>query len=403
MYFIGKTLNDKKTGYMASIITAISSFNIYFAQEVRLYSLLFLFSALMILFFIKISNSIKNNNSLLKNFNFYMFFLFNALICFTHTLGIIFSAISIFTLIYFYCKEKQNIDIKKIIITSIPFLIVILITIPILTNSAFSRNLSQFWSPFSLSKIVFTLTDYFSPIQTNMSNSPDRILPYIFLKHKLNFNFIFFAIIPTIIALFSIIKSILTRNKVLNLLLLSSFLYFLFLILLSFIGKMVLSTKYSVEMYPVLIIAISIGLLSINNVKIKQMIIISFIGINLFYLLTSPTSASKLTRQEGHLAVVKLLENSRLKPTDKVILTYYDVDKFQRYLTDDDKYNFISINKFNFNNVMFNNNNYFETINNGKILYKDYFNEFPNQKLVDNIKYTYLNDIKKGEKVGLIV
>ena len=61
MYFIGKE-NDENTGLTCAGITAISSFLIYYSQEVRLYSVLFLFSALSLLYTIKcIKNPIKKN------------------------------------------------------------------------------------------------------------------------------------------------------------------------------------------------------------------------------------------------------------------------------------------------------------------------------------------------------
>ena len=47
-------------------------------------------------------------------------------------------------------------------------------------------------------------------------------------------------------------------------------------------------------------------------------------------------------------------------------------NKFERYI-DKNLYDFYSVNKFNFNYVMFNNENYDETIHQGKFLYRNYF------------------------------
>ena len=80
----------------------------------------------------------------------------------------------------------------------------------------------------------------------------------------------------------------------------------------------------------------------------------------------------------------KLDENS-----DFILLTYYDKDKFERYLTPKDKYRFHSINKFNFNYFLYDNSNYFQVIKEGKSLYKDSFKEFPNKKITDYTKYTF--------------
>ena len=400
MYRIGCKLKDIKTGLLTAFITAISSFNIYFAQEVRLYSILFLFSALVVLYFIKVC---KENTKL----SLLIYFTFNALLCATHTLGLIFSFFNISALIYYEIKHKDNIKnifsgFKEIIKYTLPVIIAIILLTPLLISIAFSKSLSQFWSDFSFSKIIFTFIDYFSPLQTNISTSPDSILPFIYAHSKVNYSFIIFALIPLIICLAAIINAIREKDKVLNLLLISAFSFFAVLILLSISGKMVLSTKYSIEMYPILIAAVSIGLLSINKRSMKLFLITLLLGINLFYIAESPTSAPKLTRSEGHRAVVELIKNSRLKQNDIVILTYYDIDRFKRYFPTEFNYKFVSINKFNFNYIMFNNENYYQTIHYGKTLYKEYFETFPNDILQ---KYSYdkfKTQTKKGDKIGLI-
>ena len=82
MYFTGKERDDN-TAYLCAGFTALSSFLIYYSQEVRLYSILFLFSALTLLYTIKvIKNPVK------KNFIFCA--IFNFLIIFTHTIGFVF-------------------------------------------------------------------------------------------------------------------------------------------------------------------------------------------------------------------------------------------------------------------------------------------------------------------------
>ena len=214
MFFVGKEAKNIQLGLLCSFLTAISSFNIYFAQEVRLYSLLFLFSSLILLFFIRITKKQSAQNYIL-------YFVFNALVCAIHTLGIIFSFINILTLFIFLYRKNELFkhSIKNIISVLkyiAPFLFVIVIISPFLYTIAFSNSLSQFWSGFSLSKIVFNLIDYFSPIQTNIINSPDTIMAYIFKNGNLNYIFIIFAIIPTIVALIGISYALNEKNNVIN-------------------------------------------------------------------------------------------------------------------------------------------------------------------------------------------
>jgi uncharacterized membrane protein len=54
MYFLGKELISVRAGMYASLLTAVLPFHIYYSQEVRPYSLLFLLSVLSYLFFIRL-------------------------------------------------------------------------------------------------------------------------------------------------------------------------------------------------------------------------------------------------------------------------------------------------------------------------------------------------------------
>lgn len=400
MFFVGKELKNEKLGLLTALLTSISSFNIYFAQEVRLYSLLFLFSSLTLLFFIR---TIKEQSKI----NFTLYFILNSAICALHTLGIIFSFFNIFGLIYilYNYNKKYNNKLSKlvsIIKYILPFLFVILLISPFLFTIATSHSLSQFWSEFSISKILFNLIDYFSPIQTNIVNSPDTFYTYIIHNKKINYIFIIFAIIPCFLMITALISAIKEKNTIINTLLCSSLLFFIILSIFSILGKMILITKYSSEIYPILILTCAYGILTSGYEKLKKLIIIIFIILNLFYLINSNDSAPRRTRSEGHLAVVKLLETSRLKAGETVLLTYYDADKFERYLKSKNEYNFYSINKFNFNYFMYNDENYYETIKYGKVIYKNDFKEFPNKNIDKYIKDNFTSKIKKGDRIGIV-
>ncbi len=400
MFFVGKETKNKKLGLLCSFLTAISSFNIYFAQEVRLYSLLMLFCSLSLIFFIKLEKMQSAKNYIL-------YFSTNALICATHTLGIIFSFFNILTLFILLYKEnkifkEKTQNIIEILKYIFPFLLVVILISPFLITVAFSNSLSQFWSNFSISKILFCFIDYFSPIQTNIVNAPDTIWAYISQYGKLNYIFILFAILPSIIGIIGIYRGLKERNTTINYYFISALLFFISLITLSIFGKIILITKYCCEIYPILILVFALGLISIQKEFIKKFIIIIFVFLNIFYLITSTDSAPQRTRSEGHLAVVTLLENSRLKHNDIVLLTYYDKDKFERYLNKNNNYNFYSINKFNFNYFMFNNPNYYETIHQGKNIYRNYFKEFPNNIILKYVQDNFNSKMQKGDRIGII-
>ena len=391
MFFVGKELKNEKTGILCALLTSISSFNIYFAQEARLYSLIFLFTSLTILFFIKTTKEYSNKNLLL-------FFTLNALVCATHTLGIIFSFFNILILSSYFYSNKIKINLKY----TIPFIAIFIIICPLLFIIATSRNLSQFWSEFSISKIFCTFIDYYSPIIVNLQNTYSSLISYFYKDGIVNNAFIIFGFVPTTIGLIGLIKSIFEKDKILNMLILNAGLFFVTLVVLSILGKIVLITKYSIEIYPVLILATAIGFLSIKKEFLKKALIILFIGLNLFYLLNSPDSAPKRIRPEGNKAVVDLIKKSNLKTTDTIFLTYYGKDRFERYLENKNDYNFISINKFNFNYPLFNGENYFEIVKNGKASHKDFFAEYPNKTIEKYIENNILNKMEYGDRVGFV-
>jgi len=53
IYFLAKECEDKKTALFAALLTAINYFHIYYSQELRFYSMAFLFATLSYLFFIR--------------------------------------------------------------------------------------------------------------------------------------------------------------------------------------------------------------------------------------------------------------------------------------------------------------------------------------------------------------
>lgn len=400
MYLAGKETKNKHFGYLCAFITAISSFLIYFAQEVRLYSLLFLFTSLSVYYTIKVFKKPDKINMISQ-------FLSCMLIVLTHTLGIIYVFLVLTFTVYYTVdnlrpEKKKEIIYKLNIFVILPIIAILILISPFLYNIATSTSLSQFWAGFSFAKILLCFTDYFSPVQSNIINTADTFSTYIYNNGRIDYIFIIFALIPSIIALFGIFNAIKHKNKKLNYLFLCSTIFFIYLVLISYTGRMVLITKYTIELYPAYIIIFAYGLYKLNNKKIRFTLISLYIILNLFYIFTSSDAAQKRTRPEGHRTVVELLKNSRLKNNDYVLLTYYDIDKFERYLENKNKYNFHSINKFNFNYYLYNNPDYKQVINSGKYIYKNRFYQFPDKKIKDYTYYTFEQNMKKGDRIGIV-
>lgn len=346
MYFVGKEFKNSGLGILCASITALSSFLIYFSQEVRFYSILFLFASLSLLFTLRLGRK-----QTITNFIFYL--IFNLLIIFTHTIGFIFVIFNLIFLSLWLLKTDPK--YKKSIIISWCFVLLLgLFASPLGCRVATSHPLSQWWGSFTLSRIGFLITDYFSPVLINIVSAPDNFFFLFGYGAKIALNFIIFAILPSIIAIFGAIAGMVKAIKTKEYRILGLFYVFLayivVLIAMAISGKLMFITKYSIEIYPILLLITAFGL---NEFKSgwRKFLIFAFCFLNLFYIITNLNSAPRMHRAEGHKIVADLLKNANLKPGDTILLTYYPKDRFEKYF-DFGKYNVISINKGNFSEYL---------------------------------------------------
>lgn len=313
MYLVGKEFS-KKTGYFAATITAVLSFLIYYAQEVRFYALLFLFTALSLLFLVRL---VKRGRGLAG------YIISSLLILFTHVLGGIYV---FFTFCYLLYKKRISKKIIAIVVCVPIFLI------PLGINILRMLPSSQWWGIFSYTNILFLFTDFLSPILTNNINVP----PVFFYSKNILFNI--FLLVPTIIGITGLAAGI-KRAKGLALISLATISV---MFLLAFSGMLVFITKYSIEVLPILILLISIGF---SQIKFGKILFILFIGFHLFAIFT-PFYPAKITRTEGHRLVCTLLNKQN---PDKIIYTYYEPDRFERYLeAKGDNFYISKINRFEY-------------------------------------------------------
>ena len=318
MYLAGKEYS-KKVGLYAGLITSVLSFLIYYSQEVRFYSLLFLFTSLSLLFTIKLLKNLSKTNLICWVTSL-------ILILLTHVLGIIYVSLNVFYVIY-----KKKIFNKKVIIailiagfTILPFGINILRMIPS----------SQWWGNFTYTNILFLFSDFFSPILTNNINAPS-----VFFYDK---SLTLWLLLPTLIGVVGFIAGI-RKNKGFFVILFSTIVIMSVLALSHII---VFITKYSIEILPILILLTSIGFVRLR--KIGTLLLSVFVMFHLIAFFT-PLYVTKIPRNEGHKLVGYIL-NSRTP--DSVLFTYYEPDRFLRYVDLDNKQTlYISkINRFEYKN-----------------------------------------------------
>lgn len=378
MYYAGLE-KDKQTGMLCAAFSAISSFLIYYSQEVRLYSLLFLFSALALLFTLRL---IKDAN--LKNFIWFIISSF--LILLTHTIGFVFV---FFNMIFVSCKLFKT--HKKLILKLWAVIIVLLLLLsPQLAGILFKKTFSQWWGVFSSSALGFLITDYFSPVLTNFTGAP----PNFFYNFKSGF--IIFAIIPSVVSLFFLgcaLKERVNRNLLYVVLATIGV-----LIVAAVTGKLVFVTKYSIEIYPILIYLVCAGAASLKNKVLKNTLIAIFCILNLFFLAASPLAANRIFRKEGHKLAADLITGANLKKGDFVIIQYYDQYRFSKYY-DFSNVKVISMNKANFAEYIKSGVSYAQAYNDKNIL-RQAFEEQENKDF-ENRLFRELN-LKENQSVLVV-
>ena len=316
MYFVGKEYS-KKLGLICATITSVLSFLIYYAQEVRFYSLLFLFSALALLATIKL---IKNASK--KNVIFYCISMI--LILLTHVLGGIFVLFN--TLYVFYKKKCFSKKILLYVLSCAVFLL------PFGLNILKMLPSSQWWGHFSYTNILFLFSDYLSPILTNNINAPT-----VFFYNK---SLVLWMILPLIVAFYPICIGI-KKAKGLSLV---AVLTVLAMSALALNGKIVFITKYSIEILPILIFVLALGFESLK--KVGNILLAIFVLIHLSAFFT-PNYVTKTIRVEGNRIPAEII---KAKNPQNVVFTYYEPNRFSRYVNLSGKniYYISKINRFEY-------------------------------------------------------
>lgn len=296
MYLAGKEYS-RRTAIFSALITSVLSFLIYYSQEVRLYSLLFLLSSILLLFTIRL---LKYPDKI----NITGFVLSSLLIIFTHILGIIYCGIILVYILY-----KRKYFSKKVLISAFALF---LSTVPLILHIMKMLPASQWWGHFSYTNLLFLFTDFFSPILTNNINAP----PVFFYSSSLTP----WLLIPTLIALVGVLFSKLRGFLIV------CFISILTIGMLACAGKIVFITKYLTEILPILIFAAARGFDNLKKIGVSMLTL--YVILHLASFLT-PYYVTKMPRSEGNKIPAEII-NAR-KP-NVLIYTYYEPERFLRYL-----------------------------------------------------------------------
>ena len=315
MYLAGKSLNSKRTGILAAIFTAINSLLIYYSQEVRVYALVVLLTALSILFLIKVDKAPnKKNYAGLVISNTAMIYAASLSFIF-----IFFQALSY--LIYIFFKDRNR--VKSFVTSQI---IILIISLPfILTLVHFQSALTKSfvnpfdWAVFTALCPIYAIQDWFSPFLMNIFNYPHGFYENQ-LSHGLTSFFLISILFPVLVYITGIVRG-LSKNITIPLFS-SAILYFLFDVFAASTGKIALVTRYTIQSVPVMILLASYGWTRFNLNSIVKVILGFFIVLNLVFLGFSPNAAQKIPRHETIKSVAIDLYKLNLNDKDVVSMPY---------------------------------------------------------------------------------
>lgn len=403
MFFAGLEYKKKEganTALTAAFLCGISSFLIYFSQEIRIYSLLFFITALVLLYSLKIFNSPSKKN-------FFLYSLFSLTLILTHTIGFVFVFFSTAALMVFAVPKKNAKDfilfsILGVAVLCLPF-------VPLISSILFKNGyFSQWWAPFDFSRTLFVFTDMFSPVLYDTFHVYNTFSDAFYKNGVINIGYLVFAIIPALIGVICFINGALNPKKVQGYMLSVIICTVATVLIAAVAGKIVFVTKYIIEILPLVILFSADGFCAFKSKTFKISIATVFIVLNLFFFAVSKTSAVRLIREEGQRLPVVAISNMGLKKNDKIMFLYYPKEWFFRYVDfnnpDNAPYkNAFGVSKYDYSYFLAENLPHKELYDiRGKKFLKPVFVHSDNKVLDNHLHLRIFDKMKRGDKFFLV-
>lgn len=403
MFFVSLEFKKKEninSALTTAFLCAISSFLIYFSQEIRIYSLVFFVTAFVLLYALKIFNNPSKKN-------FILYSVFCLLLILTHTIGFVFVFFSTAALWVFAVPQKKGKDfllfsILGVLVLALPF-------VPLIANILFRNNyFSQWWAPFNPSRTLFLFTDVFSPVINDTFHIFNKFSDAFYKDGTVNLGYLIFAIVPTLISFVCFAKSVLNPKKIHGYMLSVLVCTILTVLIAAMAGKIVFTTKYLIEIIPIFILLVAEGFNSFDSKNLKISLATIYIIISLFYITVMETSPIKLIRSEGQrLPVVALQNDLGLKKNDKIIFLYYPNEWFYKYIDfkNPDLKPFLTglnITKYNFEYYLQFGTGQGMILEKGKEYLKPAFISKKNQCLDERLNEAVFNSLKAGDRLFIV-
>lgn len=255
VYYLGEELGGRKVGLTGAAMTAPNIFHIYYSQELRFYSLLFLLACLSCLFFARIFRNPSRSN-------WFIFFILSVAILYTHYYGlVVVLAEAILFLSLTIWQRRGWLFFGKGLTCAV---LTLLAFVPWLPNILHDSKVNSFWIP---PLDVYTMPDYFSRYFNGWWG----------LAMKVYFSWVLFAVL--VIGIWAIGKRISSRQQevtpaiVLGWILLTLAIPMIY----SIVRIPLFLDRYTIITLPAIILAIAFGWYSIKPWGIRLFLVLIFI------------------------------------------------------------------------------------------------------------------------------
>ena len=395
-WFVCKKLFNTSAAVIYTLLATFNCLEIYYAKELKFYSLLPLLGLLSFYFFSKITE-VDTTKTFCKKDALWLA-LINLLIIYTFNIGIIFVFIQFLTGLCFVLYKNKT-AVKKFVIS---FLCTFVLYLPYFyfqintlksSKSGICTITDLFYFDFSFIQILFQ--NFFTPLLDNLGNNQINYNIFSNIQSLNIAGFLFFILIPLAISVFGIYKAIASKNTKNLLLIIWSSVSILAMCILAQLDIVPVLTRYVIIFHAILIMSVSYVLSLIKNKK-ALFVTICLIALPFITTLISPHSPA-LGRSSAHSDAAAVLKNAaHIKNTDFVLMPY--MGQFLYKYLPDSKYIDFQIDEILFkDNAQFSGKTFINSNN---------LNDFARTKqpsaVVEEYLSEYLSLMKKGDRLFFV-
>ena len=318
-YFAGAKLFNKKTGVIFSILMAFSAIEIFYAQELKFYALLPLFSVISFYFFSKITDEFCSKDAMLLA-------LINFLIIYTFNIGIVFVALQFaIGLVFLLYKNKRFLksylaSFLSVFLLYVPYF-VFQIKVYLAAKSGVCSVFDMFHFDFCF---IFTvLQDFFTPVLKNIGNNGYYYDIFSEIKNLGIFKFAAYIAFFLCLNLYGLYKSIMTKNYKNLLLLVWIVSSIIVLMLMAYMQIIPLVLRYILILHSLAVLSVSFGLSQIKNDKVLYVLMFFVAAISLYNFCTDKSSPLlKDSSYHYDSAYILKSQNESITQNDYILMPY---------------------------------------------------------------------------------